>query len=41
MRLAGAPEVTADRDSVGSFVLVDDGDAWRVAAFHNTRRVSA
>ena len=29
---------TPDRDSVPSFVLVDDGDGWRVAAFHNTRR---
>jgi uncharacterized protein (TIGR02246 family) len=34
-------EVTPDRDSVPSFVLVrgDDGD-WSVAAFHNTRRVT-
>jgi uncharacterized protein (TIGR02246 family) len=29
---------TPDRDSVPSFVLVDDGDGWRVTAFHNTRR---
>jgi uncharacterized protein (TIGR02246 family) len=35
----GDQELTAaDRDSVPSFVLVDDGDGWRVAAFHNTRR---
>ena len=31
-------ETTPDRDSVPSFVLVDDGDGWRVTAFHNTRR---
>jgi len=31
-------ETTPDRDSVPSFVLVDDGGGWRVTAFHNTRR---
>lgn len=35
---AGQPTVTADRASVLSFVVTDEGDAWRVAAFHNTRR---
>jgi uncharacterized protein (TIGR02246 family) len=35
---ADREEVTPDRESVVSFVVVDDGDAWRVAAFQNTRR---
>jgi hypothetical protein len=30
-------EVTADRASVVSLVLVDTADGWRVAAFQNTR----
>ncbi len=34
----GQDTVTADRESVLSFVVTDDGDGWRVAAFHNTRR---
>ena len=27
-----------DHESVQTFVLVKDGDRWRVTAFHNTRR---
>ncbi|WP_214403965.1 SgcJ/EcaC family oxidoreductase [Pseudonocardia lacus] len=38
VRPAELVETTPDRDSVPSFVLVDDGDGWRVTAFHNTRR---
>ena len=34
----GAAELAADRVSVQSYVVVEDGDAWRVAAFQNTRR---
>ena len=40
VRLAGAPAVNEDRASVQSFVVTDDGDAWRVTAFHNTRRAA-
>lgn len=40
VQLAGA-ELTADRASVVSFVLVDDGGTWQVAAFQNTRRKGA
>lgn len=29
---------TADRESVVSLVVTEDGNAWQVAAFHNTRR---
>ncbi|MGH3566079.1 MAG: SgcJ/EcaC family oxidoreductase [Pseudonocardia sp.] len=36
---AGQSTVTADRESVVSFVVTDEGDTWRVAAFHNTRRL--
>jgi uncharacterized protein (TIGR02246 family) len=38
VRPAGAAAVTADRDSVPSYVLVEDDGRWRIAAFHNTRR---
>jgi uncharacterized protein (TIGR02246 family) len=38
VRPGDRPGTTPDRDSVPSFVLVDDGDGWRVTAFHNTRR---
>lgn len=34
----GADTVTTDRDSVPSYVLVNDDGRWRIAAFHNTRR---
>lgn len=34
----GQSTVTADRESVVSLVVLDQGDAWRIAAFHNTRR---
>jgi uncharacterized protein (TIGR02246 family) len=37
VRPAGVEIVTADRKSVVSLVLVEDGGAWRVAAFQNTR----
>lgn len=35
---AEQPAVTADRESVLSFVVTDDGDTWRVTALQNTRR---
>lgn len=38
VRPQDAAEVTAERESVVSFVLVDEGTAWKVAAFQNTRR---
>jgi uncharacterized protein (TIGR02246 family) len=37
VRPEGAEIVTADRRSVVSLVLVEDGATWRVAAFQNTR----
>lgn len=40
VRPADAEVVASDRDSVPSYVLVDEGDAWRVTAFHNTRRAA-
>lgn len=40
VRPAGAEAVAPDRDSVPSYVLLDEGDAWRVTAFHNTRRAA-
>lgn len=40
VQLVGA-ELTADRASVVSFVLVEDGGTWRIAAFQNTRRQGA
>jgi uncharacterized protein (TIGR02246 family) len=38
VQLAGAAELTPDRESVVSLVLVDDGGSWQIAAFQNTRR---
>jgi uncharacterized protein (TIGR02246 family) len=38
VRPADQAETAPDRDSVPSFVLVDDGGGWLVTAFHNTRR---
>lgn len=38
VRPAGVQVATPDRDSVPTYVLLDEGDAWRVTAFHNTRR---
>jgi len=35
---AGEPELDPDRESVAYLVLVGDGGAWQIAAFHNTRR---
>jgi uncharacterized protein (TIGR02246 family) len=40
VRPQGAAELTADRKSVVSLVLVEDGDAWLVTAFQNTRDAS-
>lgn len=37
VRPAGAEELTSDRASVVSLVLVEDGDGWRITAFQNTR----
>ena len=37
IRPQGVDEVTADRKSVVSLVLVEDGGEWLVAAFQNTR----
>lgn len=41
VRPEGVESVTADRRSVVSLVLVEDGGAWRVAAFQNTRDAAA
>ncbi|WP_232663359.1 SgcJ/EcaC family oxidoreductase [Pseudonocardia sp. TRM90224] len=38
VELAGSAGLPADRESVVTFVLVEDGGEWRVAAFQNTRR---
>jgi uncharacterized protein (TIGR02246 family) len=35
---AGAAELTADRASVQTSVLVEQDGRWLVAAFHNTRQ---
>lgn len=40
VRPADAGAVTPDRDSVPTYVLVDEDGAWRVTAFHNTRRAA-
>jgi hypothetical protein len=40
VRPQGAAELTADRKSVVSLVLVEDGDSWLVTAFQNTRDAS-
>jgi uncharacterized protein (TIGR02246 family) len=37
VRPQGVEAVTADRRSVVSLVLVEDGGTWRVTAFQNTR----
>lgn len=37
----GQAEVTADRRSIVSYVLVDEDGAWKVAAFQNTRAPQA
>lgn len=37
----GQVEVTADRRSVVSYVLVDEDGVWKVAAFQNTRAAQA
>jgi uncharacterized protein (TIGR02246 family) len=37
VRPQGVETVTADRKSVVSLVLVEDGGTWRVTAFQNTR----
>jgi uncharacterized protein (TIGR02246 family) len=37
VRPAGVETVTADRQSVVSLLLVEDGGGWQVAAFQNTR----
>lgn len=37
VQLEGA-ELTPDRESVVSFVLVEDRGTWKIAAFQNTRR---
>jgi uncharacterized protein (TIGR02246 family) len=36
--LAGQSATGPDHESVQTFVLIKNGDRWRVAAFHNTRR---
>jgi len=36
--LAGQSATGPDRESVQTFVLIKNGNRWRVAAFHNTRR---
>lgn len=38
---AGQAEVTADRRSIVSYVLIDEHGAWKVAAFQNTRAPQA
>ena len=35
---AGQSAAAPDHESVQTFVLVKDGNRWRVTAFHNTRR---
>jgi uncharacterized protein (TIGR02246 family) len=41
VQLAGTAELTPDRESVVSLVLVEDDGSWRIAAFQNTRRQHA
>ncbi|GAA3068677.1 SgcJ/EcaC family oxidoreductase [Pseudonocardia yunnanensis] len=41
VQLAGTAELTPDRESVVSLVLVEDGGSWQIAAFQNTRRQHA
>lgn len=36
--LAGQSPTSPDHESVQTFVLIANGNRWRVAAFHNTRR---
>jgi uncharacterized protein (TIGR02246 family) len=36
--LAGQSATGPDHESVQTFVLIKDGNRWRVAAFHNTRQ---
>ncbi len=36
--LAGQSATSPDHESVQTFVLIKNGDRWRVAAFHNTRQ---
>lgn len=41
VQLAGTAELTPDRESVVSLVLVEEDGSWRIAAFQNTRRQHA
>jgi uncharacterized protein (TIGR02246 family) len=41
VQLAGTAELTPDRESAVSLVLVDDDGSWQIAAFQNTRRQHA
>jgi uncharacterized protein (TIGR02246 family) len=36
--LAGQSATGPDHESVQTFVLIKNGNRWRVAAFHNTRQ---
>ena len=36
--LAGQSATGSDHESVQTFVLIKNGNRWRVAAFHNTRK---